>query len=570
MQLNHQIIFFLGLLFVVSILASVISRRLGAPLLLVFLLLGMLLGQEGMGLVFDDLHTAHLVGSLALALILFDGGLSTNQENFRVGLRPALSLASFGVIITALVTGVIATWVFDLPLIYGLLLGAIVGSTDAAAVFSLLHTAKLELKQRVAASLEIESGSNDPMAIFLTVLLIEWLLLSQSGPSAWLLLEFVRQMGLGMLLGLAGGWVSLWILNRVQLSPGLYPLLAMAFGLSIFGSTAMLGGSGFLAIYLAGIYMGNRRMQAAQHIRRFHDGLAWLGQIIMFLMLGIMVVPSQVWAIALPSLLVALALIFIARPVAVVLCLLPFRFSWSEQAFISWVGLRGAVPIILAIFPALYGIDNASFFFNVAFFVVLVSLVLQGWTIPLAARLFRVEIPPQSQRLERLALDLPGHSDLELTGYQLQGQSQALTQGLDRLRLPEKAKLLFCLRQHQLLAMDQVEQLQAGDQLYLICPPEYLRQLDRLFVDIAVPERLNERSFFGEFAINGDARLGDLAMLYGFELAAELESVCLHDYLCQRFGSPVVGDRLSLGDIELVVRVLEGNRCVQVGLKLPH
>lgn len=567
---NEQIVLFIGLLFTLSILASVLSRRVGAPLLLVFLLLGMLVGPEGLGLQYNNLENAHLIGSLALALILFDGGLSTQRSNFRVGLKPALSLASLGVLLTASIIGVLTSWVFQLPLAYGLLFGAIVGSTDAAAVFSLLHTANLELKQRVAATLEIESGSNDPMAIFLTILMIEWILNTDSGFSFMLLLSFVQQMGMGVLVGGLGGWVALRLLNRSQLSPGLYPLLAMSLALLIFGGSAALGGSGFLSVYLAGIYLGNHKMQSASYIKRFHDGLAWLGQIVMFLMLGVMVVPSQVVALALPALLLSLALIFVARPLAVILSLLPFRFSWREQAFISWVGLRGAVPIILAIFPALAGINNADLFFNLAFFVVMVSLILQGWTIPWAARLTRVELPPKGQSLKRLELDLPNHPDLELTGYQLPDNSPVVGKESASLRLPKNAKLLFCLREQQLLSVHEFDLLAKGDQLYFVCPGESLHELEKQLFAQQLPSRFNERSFFGEFAINGDACLGDLAMLYGFELAPELNQTCLHQYLQQRFGHPVVGDSVRLGNIELVVRVMDEGKCAKVGLKLPH
>ncbi len=568
--LNDQLILFAGLLFTISILASMISRRLGAPLLLVFLILGMFIGPEGLGISYTNLEHAHLVGSLALALILFDGGLSTQKQNFRVGLKPAVSLATVGVLLTAMIIGLLASWIFKLPLAYGLLFGAIVGSTDAAAVFSLLHTANLELKQRVGATLEIESGSNDPMAIFLTVLMIEWILMANSGFNMVLLLKFVQQMGLGALLGLAGGWLAMRVINRSQLSPGLYPLLAMSLALLIFGASATLGGSGFLSVYLAGIYLGNQKLQSASYIKRFHDGLAWLAQIVMFLMLGIMVIPSQVMALALPALLLALALIFIARPLAVVISLLPFRFAWREQAFISWVGLRGAVPIILAIFPALAGVNNSELFFNLAFFVVMVSLVLQGWTIPWAARLTKVEIPPRNQALQRMELDLPNQPDLELSGYRLTTDSPVVGKTWPELRLPKGAKLLFCLRGNGLMNVHEFTDLQCDDQLYFVCASNRLGELERKLFQQQLPSRLSERSFFGEFTINGNARLGELAMLYGFELADELQDCCLHDYLQQRFGQPVVGDSIKLGEIELVVRDMRMGQCTKVGLKLPH
>ncbi|MEX1057981.1 MAG: potassium/proton antiporter, partial [Natronospirillum sp.] len=459
MELSNQIILFVGVLFLISILASILSARIGAPLLLVFLVIGMLLGEEGVGLIFEDIQTAHLIGSLALAIILFDGGLHTDRNHFRVGLKPAVSLATVGVLVTAVLTGLMAVWVLDLPLIYGLLMGAIVGSTDAAAVFSLLHTAKLELKQRVAATLEIESGSNDPMAIFLTILLVELIITEKTGFSALLAFDFIHQMGLGAALGLLGGWLAARLINALPLSPGLYPLFALSLGLSIFGLTAVLGGSGFLAVYLAGVTMGNSRIHSSQNIRRFHNGMAWMSQIIMFLMLGLLVTPSQLIPTGVHALAIALGLIFVARPLAVLISLAPFRFAWREQLFISWVGLRGAVPIILAIFPLLAGIPGAETYFNVAFFVVLVSLMLQGWTITFMARWLKVEIPPNANLVQRLELDLPHLPDYELVGYEIASDSPVVNQRPAELSLPSGVKTALVVRNKLIMAVHEAVEL---------------------------------------------------------------------------------------------------------------
>ncbi|MFP4243930.1 MAG: potassium/proton antiporter, partial [Ectothiorhodospira sp.] len=352
MEITNQIILLGSGVLLASVLASVVTRRLGVPLLLVFLLLGMLLGEEGPGGVqFRDVQMAHLFGSLALAIILFDGGMRTPVSSFRVGLRPALGLATLGVVITAGITGAFAAWWLGLSWLAGLLLGAIVGSTDAAAVFSLLHARGLALKQRVGATLEIESGSNDPMAIFLTLVLMELIVDGNAPMGVTVLWEFLRQIGLGAVLGLAGGTGLRWLINRLDMPQGLYPLAAMAGGLTLFGLTSVMGGSGFLAVYLAGLLLGNRPLQASQYISRFHDGIARLAQIGMFLMLGLLVTPSDLLPVALDALPIAAVLILVARPLAVWLCLLPFNFPWREQVFVGWVGLRGAVPIILALFP---------------------------------------------------------------------------------------------------------------------------------------------------------------------------------------------------------------------------
>lgn len=568
MDISNYIILGVGILFVISILASVLSARLGAPLLLVFLIIGMALGEDGFGLTFQDVQTAHLIGSVALAIILFDGGLNTQTSSFRVGLRPAISLATFGVLITAGITGVIATFVLGLPLIYGLLMGAIVGSTDAAAVFSLLHTAKLELKQRVGATLEIESGSNDPMAIFLTVVLIELILAGNATVNITVMFEFIRQMGLGGLLGVIGGLLAARLINGAALSAGLYPLLAMASGLVIFGVTAVLGGSGFLAVYLAGIVLNNRHVQSAHNILRFHNGLAWMSQIIMFLMLGLLVTPTDLLPTGGQALLIAIALIFIARPIAVVVSLLPFQFSWQEQAFISWVGLRGAVPIILAIFPLLAGIMHADILFNVAFFVVLVSLVVQGWSLTFVARWLKVEIPPNNTRAQRMELELPGQPDYELVGYRISEDSSVFGRQLLKVTYPDGVKPALVLRQNELMSIDQAERYEEGDSVYLATPRAALDDLDRLFVAIESTTRLADKQFFGEFVINGDIPLQNLSLMYGFVLPENTEGLTLHEFLRQQFNQPVVGDRVDLGSVQLVVREMEGDRCAKVGLKL--
>ncbi|HET8789971.1 MAG TPA: potassium/proton antiporter, partial [Modicisalibacter sp.] len=327
----NTLFLFSGSLIALSILASRLSSLFGLPLLVIFLGLGMLAGEDGvLGIEFDDYSLAFIIGHLALAMILLDGGLRTRLKTFRVGFKPALSLATLGVFVTSGVVGVFAMWVFDLSLTQGLLVGAIVGSTDAAAVFSMLSGQGVNINERVGATLEIESGTNDPMAIFLTITLVEVLTGDIGGPWDTLLL-FLKQFGLGLLIGIGAGWLSARLVQSLDLAPGLYSLLALALGFCIFGLTSALGGSGFLAIYLAGLMIGNRPGRHLQFILPVHDGLAWLSQIGLFLVLGMLVSPITMLEYAVPGALVALVLIFVARPLAVILAIKPFfSFRWRE------------------------------------------------------------------------------------------------------------------------------------------------------------------------------------------------------------------------------------------------
>ena len=414
MALIYQAILIGAALVSVSIIAGMFSSRIGAPLLLVFLGLGMLAGVDGLGgIEFDDFRATYLVGSVALALILFDGGLRTPREAFRLAMWPALSLATAGVLVTALVAGLAAMYFLDFSLLEGLLVGATVASTDAAAVFLLLHTRGTELKRRVSATLEIESGVNDPMAIFLTVTCVELLLTPHMAFTGHFAMSFLIQMVGGAAIGFLGGMFLVFLINRIEIAAGLYPILAAAMALVIFASAQIIDASGFLAVYLAGLVMGNQRHRAQQVISRFHDGLAWLAQITMFLLLGLLATPSQMVSKLGGELAIAIILIVVARPIAVWLSLLPFRFTWQEKAFISWVGLRGAVPIFLASIPVIAGVSRGIEYFNVAFVVVIASLIVQGWTVSRAAQFFGLELPPPPEPIERREIDLPPSADRE-------------------------------------------------------------------------------------------------------------------------------------------------------------
>jgi potassium/hydrogen antiporter len=571
MDYTSGIILFGSLLVLLSIVASALSARLGAPVLLVFLVLGMVAGEEGPGGVdFDDWHAARLVGSIALAIIILDGGLRTRREAFRVALWPAVSLATVGVVVTASIVGAVASWLLGVHWMYGLLLGAIIGSTDAAAVFGLLHTAGLELKQRVGATLEIESGSNDPMAIFLTVTLVA--LLSAGEPKlSWEVAgRLFAQLAIGGSVGWVGGRLLGALINRLRLATALYPLLTAAGGLLVFAVAAVLGGSGFLSIYLCGIVLGNMPLRASQSILRMHDGLAWLSQIAMFLMLGLLVTPSELVDVIGEGLLIAVVLILVARPAAVFLSLLPFRFPWREQAFIGWVGLRGAVPIILAIFPLTAGLPFAREFFNLAFFVVLASLLIQGWTIAPLARRLGLEVPPTAEPTQRINLDIPGHLEREVVCYEVLPGSTAANNLLANLPLPEGSHITTLIRDDAVVAVhDGHLVLMPGDLVYVFTDPDRLPQLNRIFDPHRVPDRLEEHRYYGEFVLNGAATLGDICDAYGLAVdgSARDRTVAEHFRLAFR-GRPVVGDRTPLGTAELVVRQVAGSEVATAGVRL--
>ncbi|MBO0779644.1 MAG: potassium/proton antiporter [Ktedonobacteraceae bacterium] len=382
-----------SVLVLVSILASKISTRLGVPALLCFLGIGMLAGSEGVGgIYFDNTELAQSLGVVALAFILFAGGLDTNWSTVRAALWPAFSLATIGVILTTVLVGLFSFFVLKLSLLQGLLIGAIISSTDAAAVFSVLRAQDLKLRGRLASILELESGSNDPMAVFLTIGLTELIVTPDQSPLVLIPL-FFQQMFIGALCGLLCGWCAVLVIKRLHLDvEGLYPVLTIALVIFIYGLTATLKGSGFLAVYIAGILLGNHPLRQADSLTRFHDGLAWLMQIAMFLTLGLLVFPSRLRDVMIGGLLIALFQIFVARPASVFISLLLARLGLGEKLFISWVGLRGAVPIVLATFPLLAGAPNASSLFDLVFFIVLASVLLQGTLIPFVARWLKVTV----------------------------------------------------------------------------------------------------------------------------------------------------------------------------------
>ena len=547
--------------------SSLIAFRFGAPLLLMFLMIGLATGTDGLGIEFDNAPLAYFAGSIALAIILFESGFGTPLNALRQAALPALSLATIGVLLTVGIFGAAAHFLTGLSWTQSFLLGSIIGSTDAAAVFFLLRVGDIAIRDRVRSTLEIESGSNDPIAIFLTISLVEVIALgSTDAPgqvAMHVALGFLLQMGIGAGFGILGGWIIVRLVERLELDRGLLPIFVIALSLLVFGLAGAAGGSGFLAVYIAGIYAGNRNIRAQATLKRFQDGLSWLAQIIMFLVLGLFATPSQFGVILVPAIILALFLIFVARPVAVTLTLLPFRFPRAETAFLSWVGLRGAVSILLALTPILGGIPNSREIFNIAFIVVLVSLLVQGWTVlPLARRLGLI-VPRRIGPLDKVELELPGAAHHELLAYRIVEGSPVARSG----RIPRWARPSLIVRDGRSMAFQYAGRLKAEDHVYIFVPDKYPRLLDKLFASRAAVAA-DDADFFGAFAVDPLRPSTDLNLAYGVTLSEHDMHMSIADLMIERLGGRAeYADRVTIGEVELIVRdVDDDGHITEVGL----
>lgn len=560
-----------GLLFVVSIIATLISARLGAPMLLVFLIIGMLAGKQGLvGIQFDNPQVAFLIGSIALTIILFDGGMRTRPERLRVALAPASVLATFGVILTCVILGVAAAYILNLSLLEGLLLGAILSSTDAAAVFSIFQSQGIRIKQRVASTLEIESGSNDPMAIMLTLTILGMIVEGKT-LSFEVGKTFLQQAVVGAVMGYVAGRIFIFLCKKLPLNFAFFPLFAVASCVLIYAVTNVFGGSGFLAVYLMGYLVGNARLPQIVHILRMLDGLAWLSQISMFLMLGLLVVPSNLMHHLLPALLIAGVMIFVARPIAVFISLIPFRFPIRDQVFVSWVGLRGAVPIILALFPWLAGMPNEHLYFDVAFVVVIVSLVVQGWSIVPIARWLKLEVPAELAPDQAMPLDaVPSNDLLEVLAFKVTDTSPVLAIGWHDLVFKQPIQFLGIIRDGEWILPDKKPQFNVHDTLMVMAKLKHVQKISEVLAKDAEISVQSNTSFFGDFVLNGNISISDLDAFYTINFDGGDKNQTLAAYIIRRFHRRVViGDQVRLDGLLLTVREVDDTGdVIQVGIKL--
>lgn len=573
MFLIDSLILVTGVLLLLGIASSKLSVRLGVPVLVLFLLLGMLAGSEGVGGIrFEDYRLAHAIGTIALAMILFDGGLSTSLSAIRMAWKPSVLLATLGVLVTAIITGLAAMWILQISWLQGLLLGSIVSSTDAAAVFSVLRSGGTSLPKRLSAVLEVESASNDPMAIFLTIGCIEVLLGNvQIGPG--LLGLFLSQMLLGALCGVVGGLAAGWIVNRIELgSAGLYPVLVNSFCLMTFGLAAQLGGSGFLAVYLAGVVLGNRPLVFQRGIRLFHDAIAWLSQIVMFVVLGLLCFPSRLLDAAGRALLLSVVLILVARPVAVLLSTVGGGFTRRELTLLSWVGLKGAVPITLATFPLMLATPEralqAQLIFDTVFFIVVVSAAIQGMTLTPVARWLGLEQPAEPEPPLTLEISSLQHVNGEVVDYAIGPDSRAVERTVKELSLPEGAVIALVARGDQIIPPHGNTTIHAGDHVILVLRPGIQPLVNQVFgrdseVRGSIPATV-------EFPLKASAKVAELQAFYSIEINAPAE-ITLADAVSRELkqSKPTVDAVVHLGSVMLrVLRLAKDGSIDLVGMSI--
>ena len=584
-----NILYLVGaLLIFASIMASTLSARLGVPLLLLFLAVGVLAGEQGiLGIEFSQYNIANFVGQAALACILLDGGLRTSFKSFRVGLKPAITLATWGVLATVMVLGVFVTWLLGVDWRVGMLMAAIVGSTDAAAVFSLLRNGGVKLNDRVQATLELESGANDPLAILLVTGLIA-LNVDPAGQTALAFLGLLfQQLSVGLGMGLLFGYLLSRLLPKVHLAEGMYAILILSAGLSVFAATNLLGGSGFLAVYLAGALIGNYKVRSTEHVMRVMDSFAWLSQAVLFVVLGLLVTPSNVINVWHYSVAIAAFMILIARPIAVYTSVKPFKFKDREIGFISWVGLRGAVPITLAILPIMAGIDEAFLLFDIAFGVVVLSLILQGTTIPIMANLFKVRIPNNKDPKEEHEVWVSDKASITLYEFEVKSGAFAIGRhpmGISKRISPDEISVFALVRGQQVMVVEEDTKLKFGDSVWYAMRGNYASKIAKIFNDTTLDRKAID-DFYGDWLLSPSVKLGDLPFFTGVmtsdSLVEKLKSKpedpsksmwqqTVAEYVKGSLGTaPVSGDTVAINDEwSLVVKEVDDKGKLRtIGLK---
>lgn len=469
----------ISLLIIISVISSKASDKFGVPALILFLIIGMIAGSQGIGLIrFDNVQLAKIIGVIALSIILFYGGLDTQWKTVSPVLKQGITLATLGVFFTAVILGMLCVFFLKFSLAEGMLVGAIVSSTDAAAVFSVLRSKNISLKEKLKSLLELESGANDPMAVFLTIAIINFLQ-SKTQNIFMFVSKFFIEMAIGLVAGFIIAKLMIFIINKIKLfNEGLYPVLMLAFILFDYSVTSAIGGNGFLAVYIAGLISGNSMFLHKKSIIRFHCGLAWLMQITMFLTLGLLVFPSQLVPVIYSGLLISVLLMFVARPVSVFLCLIPFKMDINEKLMISWVGLRGAAPIILGIFPLMAGVEKAEEIFNLVFFIVLTSALVQGTTIPPISKFLKVYEPFKDKKIFPIEFeDMPG-IDAEMHELFIPYESIVSGKTIFELGVPKQALVALVSRNEKFIIPNGSTVIGGGDVLLVLTDKEGIKELE--------------------------------------------------------------------------------------------
>lgn len=565
--INLPILLF-SILLCASVLTSLVSFRIGVPLILLFLCIGLLTGEAGLSL-FEGVHhpqIAFFIGSVALALILFDSGFHTKTKGYKQIFLPSFLLATLGVVLTAVVLAPIAKEVLFIGWIPALLLASIISSTDSAAVFFLLRSQGIVIREKVKSTLEVESGANDPMAIFLTISFITLLSQTDGGINpdySVLIPTFLSQLFFGLLGGFGFGYGIKKLIQKISLEPALYPLFVLAMVMSGFALVNLIGGSGFLAIYLMGLLLGNGKISAYTQISKFQQTLTWLSQITLFITLGLFVSGDALVDVWVPALLISLGLMFVARPMAIFSILSWFKiYTLKEKIFISAVGLRGATSILLALAPIVYGLGYAENFFNVIFVMVLFSLGIQGFLIPILTKICSLVVPQLSHPPEKTQIDLPELPDSSLVMYELTQNTPAVL-GKD---IPKWAKPVLLMRDGVSYSASNIRSLKANDKVYVFSYSDTRQKM--LDVLYGGGEMKDMAEVLGDFPIAPQTTFGDLEKMYGIKIDARIRQDNILEMMRQGGEDFEVGDRLSLNGIDIVVRAVEECCPTELGLDI--